>query len=91
MKEDLLGAMKTQILSQRGVLKNSLIKQLKMQVPKASPSSMEQIWAVDNLGIMDMMELRQEFGDDAMNNLISGIEQLRGKMAGGHINDRTRS
>ena len=86
MKEDLLGSMREKLLSNRGSLKDALVKQLKKQVPKAGPSSMEKIWALDNLGIMDMMQLRQEFGDDAMNNLVGGIEQLRERMAGGHNN-----
>jgi hypothetical protein len=77
MKEDLLGSMKAGLLKQRGRLKEALVKQLKLQVPKGGIPAHRQIEALDNLGLMDMMKLRQEYGDDALNNLIFNIEKLR--------------
>jgi len=77
MKEDLLGTMREKLVEQRGVFKSALVTQLKSQVPKAGPSSMEQIWALDTLGIMDMMQIRNEYGDAALNELIGSIEKLR--------------
>ena len=77
MKEDLLGSMKTKILSQRGVLKESLIKQLKMQVPKGGIPAWRQIQAKDNLGWDDFGKLIQEYGEDEIERVFGDIEKLK--------------
>jgi len=40
-------------------------------------SPMAKIWAVDNLGLQDMDELRQEFGDEAIGYVLYQINKSR--------------
>ena len=42
---------------------------------KLSPTA--KIWAIDNLGIEDMNELRQEFGDEAIGYMLYQVNKMR--------------
>jgi hypothetical protein len=77
VKEDFLGSIKSKMLERHNELKGALIQQLKTQVPKGGVPPSEQIKALDSLSLMDMMTLRKEVGDEALNNLIFNIEKLR--------------
>lgn len=77
MKEDLLGSMRDGVLAQRDALKGALVKQLKMQVPKGGIPAWRKIQAMDNLGIMDFMKLRNEYGDKAIDELFGDIYALK--------------
>jgi len=77
MKEDLLGSMRDGVLEQRNDLKGALVKQLKMQVPKTGVPAWRKIQAMDNLGIVDFMKLRSEYGDEAIDKLFGDIYALK--------------
>lgn len=77
MQEDLLGSMKEGMLAQRQRLKDALIKQFKMQVPKQDIPAIYQIYAKDNLGWEDFNNLRQKYGDKEIERVFGAIEKLR--------------
>lgn len=67
---DILGSMKEKFSEQQTALKDALVKQIKTEVPKQKFSPAIRDWAVDNLGIQDMQALIQEFGKEAVNQLL---------------------
>jgi hypothetical protein len=77
MKEDLLGSMKKGILAQRSRVKEALVGQLKMQVPKVGIPAWRQIQAKDNIHPTDLIGLIKEFGQDAVEKMFGDIEKLR--------------
>ena len=79
MKDNPADIVTAKILEQTTRVSERIAKQLKNTKPFArevTPPSVK-IWAVDNLGIMDMIDIRNEFGDGAIGELIAEAAKLR--------------
>ena len=75
--KDLMAQMKEKMLEDRGKLKSALVEQVKKETKQTGIPAWRQVQAKDNLGLMDMMKLRNEYGDEALNELFGNIEKLR--------------
>jgi hypothetical protein len=79
VNEGSLEVIRDKLLKRKDGLRGKMAQQLKIAHPmskeKIPPAT--KLWAVDNLGTMDMQELRQEFGDAAVNLALFNLEKLR--------------
>jgi hypothetical protein len=79
MKENPADIVTERILARTAKVSDHIAKRLKNTKPYATeiiPPSVK-IWAVDNLGIMDMQEITQQYGLEAVSELIAEAEKLR--------------
>lgn len=79
MKENPADIVTQKILERTNKVSERIAIQLKNTKPFATEliSPTAKIWALDNVGTLDMMDLRKEFGDEAIGRLIFEIEELR--------------
>ena len=75
MRENVGDLLVGKIIERKDKVSGLIARQYKSVQPFASRqlSREEQLWAVENLGFEDMQELRQEYGDDAINNLLFNV------------------
>lgn len=79
MKENPADVVTERFLEQTKKVSEGIAKQLKGTKPFATeliPPTVK-IWAKDYLGLMDMVDIRNESGDEAINRLWFDIEKLR--------------
>jgi len=79
VKEGSVKVIMDKVLSRQEGLRGKITQQLKMEKPFAKDKiPLEtKLWSLDHLGTMDMVELRQEFGDAAVNLMLFNLEKLR--------------
>jgi len=80
VRENVGDVLVEKIIQRKTKVTDLISRQYKSTRPFASRklSTEEQLWAIDNLGFEDMQELRQEYGDEALNDLLFRIHKLRG-------------
>ena len=79
MKENPADIVTEKFLEQTKKVSEGIARQLKGTKPFATeliPPTVK-IWAMDYLGLMDMVDIRNDFGDEAINRLGLDIEKLR--------------
>lgn len=79
MREGSVKVITDKLLSRQEGLREKITQQLKTEKPFAEPKVPVEtrLWADEHCGTMDMMELRQEFGDEAVNLMLFNLEKLR--------------
>jgi hypothetical protein len=79
MKENPADVVTNEILARVNKVSERISKQLKNTKPFAREMlpARTKIWAVDNLGLLDMEDFRKEFGDEAISKLLYEVEKLK--------------
>ena len=79
MKEGSVKAITDKFIKRQDGLRGKITQQLKVDKPFAKEKipTETKLWAIDHLGTVDMEELRQEFGDAAINLALHKIEKMR--------------
>lgn len=79
MREGSVKVITEKFLKRQEGLREKIVRQLKVDKPFAKPRipTETKLWGVDHLGTVDMEELRQEFGDMAVNTILYKLEKLR--------------
>jgi len=79
MRENPADIVTQKILERTTKVSERIAKQLKNTKPFATeiiPPSVK-VWAIDNLGIMDMAEISKEYPPEAIEKLIAEAERLK--------------